>query len=43
MCVMTDKNVGRLPGVLEALDAITKEGVPFEVFDEVRVEPTDVR
>lgn len=39
--VMTDKNVARLGSVRKALDALTKAKVPFRVYDEVEVEPTD--
>ena len=43
VCVMTDKNVGQLEATQVALDALSKAGVPFQVFDDVRVEPTDKR
>ncbi len=41
--VFTDKNVAKLPSVKTVLDSMIKEGVNFEVFDDVRVEPTDTR
>ena len=37
----TDKNVAGLPPVKAALDSMTKAGVNFSVYDNVRVEPTD--
>ena len=43
VCVMTDKNVGQLDAAKVALDALSKAGVPFEVYDNIRVEPTDIR
>ena len=39
--VYTDKNVARLPAMKVAVDSLTRAGVHFEVYDEVRVEPTD--
>ena len=41
--VYTDKNVAQLPAMKVAIDSLTKAGVKFEVFDDVRVEPTDTR
>ena len=43
VCVMTDPNIAKLPAMKTAMDAITKEGVKFEVYDKVRVEPTEAR
>ena len=43
VCVMTDKNLVNLPPVKASLDALTKAGVPYQLFDNVRVEPTDAR
>ena len=40
--VFTDKNVAQLPSVQVALDSLTKAGVNFKVYDDVRVEPTDI-
>ena len=41
--VYTDKNVAQLPAMKVAIDSLTKAGVKFEVYDNVRVEPTDTR
>lgn len=41
VCVVTDKNVVKLPSVLTALDSLRKNNIDFEVYDETRVEPTD--
>ncbi|XP_078072401.1 hydroxyacid-oxoacid transhydrogenase, mitochondrial [Mustelus asterias] len=41
VCVMTDKNLAKLPPVKAVLDSLVKNGVNFKVFDKVRVEPTD--
>ena len=43
MLVMTDKNLATLPTFRVLLDALTREGVDYEVWDETRVEPTDAR
>uniref|UniRef100_UPI00398EA4E8 hydroxyacid-oxoacid transhydrogenase, mitochondrial isoform X2 n=1 Tax=Pristiophorus japonicus TaxID=55135 RepID=UPI00398EA4E8 len=42
VCVMTDKNMAKLPPVKAVLNSLVKYGVNFQVFDKVRVEPTDV-
>nr|CAD7457261.1 unnamed protein product [Timema tahoe] len=41
VCVMTDSNLVKLSPVKKTLDSLTKNGVSFEVFDRVRVEPTE--
>ncbi len=41
--VYTDKNVAKLPPFKIALDSLTKAGINYEIFDDVRVEPTDGR
>ena len=43
VCVMTDPHLATLPAMKTAMDALTKEGVKFEVYDKVRVEPTEAR
>lgn len=43
VCVMTDPNIAKLPPLKATVEALTKAGVNFEVFDKVRVEPTDGR
>lgn len=39
--VVTDANLAKLPPVAKTLEALESEGIEFEVFDRVRVEPTD--
>ncbi|XP_053294815.1 hydroxyacid-oxoacid transhydrogenase, mitochondrial isoform X3 [Pleuronectes platessa] len=41
VCLMTDKNLSRLPPVKIVLESLLKNGVKFKVYDNVRVEPTD--
>ncbi|CAG2060180.1 unnamed protein product [Timema podura] len=41
VCVMTDSNLVKLSPVKKTLDSLTKNGVSFNVFDRVRVEPTE--
>lgn len=41
--VYTDKNLAQLPPMKATVDALTKAGVNFTVYDDVRVEPTDER
>uniref|UniRef100_G1SUY8 Hydroxyacid-oxoacid transhydrogenase, mitochondrial n=1 Tax=Oryctolagus cuniculus TaxID=9986 RepID=G1SUY8_RABIT len=41
VCLMTDKNLSRLPPVQVAMDSLVKNGIHFQVYDNVRVEPTD--
>ncbi|XP_076837369.1 hydroxyacid-oxoacid transhydrogenase, mitochondrial isoform X2 [Brachyhypopomus gauderio] len=41
VCLMTDKNLSKLPPVMAVLDSLTKHGVKYECYDSVRVEPTD--
>jgi Alcohol dehydrogenase, class IV len=43
VCVMTDPNIAKLPPLKTVVDSLTREGVKFEVYDEVRVEPTEAR
>merc|ERR1712008_246160 len=40
--VYTDKNLMKLGPMKATLDSLTKAGVNFTVYDDVRVEPTDV-
>ncbi|KAK9758922.1 Iron-containing alcohol dehydrogenase [Popillia japonica] len=42
VCLMTDKNLSNLPSVKAAFDSLSKNGVQFEIFNNVRVEPTDL-
>lgn len=39
--VVTDGNVRKLDAMKQVVEGLTREGVPFEVFDGVRVEPKD--
>ena len=40
--IFTDKNLVSLAPVLQAVKSLEDSGVKFTVFDDVRVEPTDV-
>ena len=39
--VVTDPLVGKLPPVRTVLESLDRSGVPFDLFDRVRVEPSD--
>ncbi len=39
--VLTDPNLRDLPPVQTVLEALKQEGIEYDLFDEVRVEPTD--
>ena len=41
ICLMTDPNLVKLSPVKKALDSLSKHGVSVEIFDRVRVEPTE--
>ncbi|XP_076023826.1 hydroxyacid-oxoacid transhydrogenase, mitochondrial isoform X2 [Genypterus blacodes] len=41
VCVMTDRNLSRLPPVKAVLDSLLKNSVKHKLYDNVRVEPTD--
>ncbi|XP_004842168.1 hydroxyacid-oxoacid transhydrogenase, mitochondrial isoform X4 [Heterocephalus glaber] len=41
VCLMTDKNLSQLPPVKIVMDSLVKNGINFQVYDNVRVEPTD--
>lgn len=43
VCVMTDPFLTKLPPVRTTIDSLTKYGVNFELYDRVRVEPTERR
>lgn len=43
VCVMTDSNIVSLKPMKAVLDSLTKHGVNYKVYDQVRVEPTDTR
>ncbi|XP_063231305.1 probable hydroxyacid-oxoacid transhydrogenase, mitochondrial [Bacillus rossius redtenbacheri] len=41
VCVMTDANLLKMSPVKVTLDSLSRNGVDFDVFDNVRVEPSD--
>ncbi|POI28824.1 hypothetical protein CIB84_007426 [Bambusicola thoracicus] len=41
VCLMTDRNLSQLPPVDAVLNSLTKSGINFQMYDNVRVEPTD--
>lgn len=41
ICLVIDKNVSGLLSVKTLFDSLAKEKVKFEIFDDIRVEPTD--
>ncbi|ODH45722.1 hypothetical protein GX48_08201 [Paracoccidioides brasiliensis] len=41
VCVVTDQNIAKLDTMEYVIEALTKEGVAFTVYDKVRVEPKD--
>jgi hydroxyacid-oxoacid transhydrogenase len=41
VCVVTDETVNKLDAMRQVREALTREGVPFEVYSKVRVEPKD--
>ncbi|XP_065224978.1 probable hydroxyacid-oxoacid transhydrogenase, mitochondrial [Planococcus citri] len=41
VCVMTDPYLSSLKPVKVTLDSLSKNGIEFELYDKVRVEPTD--
>lgn len=43
ICLMTDKNLSHLPPVKAVVESLSRNGVKFKVYDNVRVEPTDSR
>lgn len=43
VCVMTDQYLSKLSAVKITIDSLTKHNVPFELYDNVRVEPTGER
>lgn len=43
VCLVTDPSLSSLRPVKTTLDSLSKHGIEFEVYDRVRVEPTDER
>lgn len=43
VCVMTDSQLAYLPSVKTTIDSLAKCNVKFDLYDRVRVEPTDAR
>ncbi|KAI0419377.1 iron-containing alcohol dehydrogenase-domain containing protein [Xylaria grammica] len=41
VCVVTDSTVRRLTAVKQVEEALSREGIEYEIFDKVRVEPKD--
>lgn len=41
VCIVTDQTVGQLASVKSAFDSMHRNQIKFEVFDDVRIEPTD--
>lgn len=41
VCLVLDKKILNLPSVRTAFDSLSKEQINFEIYDNVRVEPTD--
>uniref|UniRef100_A0A6J0V469 Hydroxyacid-oxoacid transhydrogenase, mitochondrial n=2 Tax=Pogona vitticeps TaxID=103695 RepID=A0A6J0V469_9SAUR len=41
VCVVTDKNISQLPPLKAVLDSLTANGINFQIYDNVRVEPSD--
>lgn len=41
VAVITDGNVGKLTAVAQAIAGLEKEGIAYEIFSDVRVEPKD--
>lgn len=41
VCLVTDSTVRQLTAVKQAEEALSREGIQYEIFDKVRVEPKD--
>lgn len=41
VCVVTDSTVRKLTAVKQVEEALSREGIEYEIFDKVRVEPKD--
>jgi len=40
--VVTDKTVAKLPVMRTVMDSLAKNGINFDVFEDVTIEPTDI-
>jgi hydroxyacid-oxoacid transhydrogenase len=41
VCVVTDETVNKLDAMRQVREALNREGIPFEVYSNVRIEPKD--
>lgn len=41
ICLVIDKNITNLPSVRTVFDSLAKEKINFDIYDRVRIEPTD--
>ncbi|GLI80184.1 hypothetical protein PoHVEF18_008535 [Penicillium ochrochloron] len=41
VCIVTDSTVAKLNAMKQAVEALTREGIEFTIYDKVRVEPKD--
>ena len=41
VCVVTDQTVRKLTAVRQVEEALSREGIQYEIFDKVRIEPKD--
>ena len=41
VCVVTDKTVGELFPMQQAVESLEREGINYKVYDKVRIEPKD--
>ena len=41
VCIVTDSNVAKLDAMKQAVEGLSREGIEFTVFDNVRIEPKD--
>jgi hydroxyacid-oxoacid transhydrogenase len=41
VCVVTDENVNKLDAMRQVRESLAREGIPYEVYDKVRIEPKD--
>lgn len=41
VCVVTDSTVRKLTAIKQVKEALLREGIEYEIFDKVRIEPKD--